>query len=193
MSECKEACTTFRIHPRLLLLNLKQIKFRVNCLANPCDLAIGIWLSCQSDSSQQHFFCSQIPIPTICYKVFFELALLINSTSNTLGVSAKNTSLEDDCYAVTLPFQPKTFTCLCIQATFHYCLYTLEYHLCLQPVPYGDGPALLVENLSLTCSNIPWLAAMNKEQAHPKICITAAPSRAFHKGAHLSVLLLLTP
>lgn len=111
MSECKEACTTFRIHPWLLLLNLKQIKFRVNCLANPCDLAIGIWLSCQSDSSQQHFFCSQMPIPIICYKVFFELALLINSTSNTLGVSAKNTSLEDDCYAVTLPFQPKTFTC----------------------------------------------------------------------------------
>jgi len=44
--------------------------------------------------------------------VFFELALLINAASNALAVSAKNNSLENDCYVVTLLFQLKIFlTC----------------------------------------------------------------------------------
>lgn len=45
MSKCKETYTGFRMHPGLLHLNLKQIKFRVDGLANPCDLPIGIYIS----------------------------------------------------------------------------------------------------------------------------------------------------
>ena len=47
MSKCKETCIAFSIHLRLLLLNLKQTEFRVDCLANPCDSsAIEIFFNC---------------------------------------------------------------------------------------------------------------------------------------------------
>lgn len=89
----------------------------MDCLANPCDLTVGIQLFCYSFFSTALFLFSNM---NSCYvSPMFELALLINSTSNALGVSAKNSSLEDDCYVVTLLFKPKIFLlALCIWGTF---------------------------------------------------------------------------